>query len=127
MNESGVLTVDCFKIISDLYFAPIVRHQLDYMSGVCYFYILLTYPSFKIKHKLSLPVIALGRGGRYYDTQPVDMILHHLKTNTPVEMMLSEYDQFYLDTKTIKLITIDDGYIKLSNIKTTRQQLRKVL
>src|SRR5207302_2274229 len=121
MNESGLLTVDVFKIISDLYFAPLVHHQLDYMSGVCHFYILLQYPSFKIKHKLSLPVIALGRGGRYYDTESVDMILHHLKTNTPVKMMLSEEDQFYLDTNTIKVINVDGGYIKLSNINTTRQ------
>ena len=125
MDQSGVLTVDVFKIISDLYYTPIIQWRIvpqEDDDKLDKFYLILQYPFFTLTYRMGLPN-CFEDCFEYDHVNDIVDLLQHNKHDTVVYHNF----KFVLDNLSIHLCDQHDDYqMMLKNTPITRDQLGAV-
>lgn len=116
-----LLPTDIMKLVIDIYYTPIIKSKI--LDDT--FFIILNYPSHKIKLKIHKPGISMfNRGGIGYDYKDIIIFLDKMHQ----ENCELEFDSITINVKDLHLYIINENTtIKLSNTENVRNQLNDVL
>lgn len=131
----NLLPIDVLKLISDIYYTPIITSIEEEHR----FYFLFTYPSHTIKLRIPPCDYLLGKSySKCYLYEEIEIFIECLKQNIDDKIHFTEYFnlQIILNEDYIKIIHKDDinisnnnirMEIKINNTENSREQLSSAL